>query len=151
MVELVGRARIPGADDRTLEQVQADAISSAKAEYDRRLNIGFAHDFGTADAPDPQTLQVASTANQSDWLVLDTACRDAIGAGQGDQDMEPAFRCTSNAMRTVSWSAAKQILADARTWGGQMRAVLWGKTDAIAAAADVAAVGAIDLTAGYPA
>lgn len=130
---------------RTLLEARALRRAALEAAYAQVMAAGFPWTFGAVD----ETLQVLTNENRTDWLILKDACRDAKAAGFGAAQVEPGIRTTSNQTYAVTVDQALTILAAMTAWGQAMRGNFWALGEAIAAAADAAAVLAIDVSQGW--
>ena len=123
-------------------------LAQLGAVYEAKLAWGFPVDF-SEDGSDPQTLQLRTAEDKANWLTLMGAAEQALSAGLGDELATLPIRCTSNAMRLVTWRRAAEIMVALRAWGAAMMGRYWALKDAIEQAAD-ADLGAIDIEAGWP-
>ncbi|MTJ81734.1 MAG: DUF4376 domain-containing protein [Telmatospirillum sp.] len=96
-----------------------------------------------------QVLQTRNETDTSNWILLESSCADLISAQQGATPV--TIRTASNATVTVSATQAKAVMAAAKKRGSAILAYAWTLKNQIASAQTVAAVKAIDITAGWPA
>ena len=123
-------------------------LAQLGAVYEAKLAWGFPVDF-SEDGSDPQTLQLRTAEDKANWLTLKGAADEAVAAGLGAELATLPIRCTSNAMRQVTWASVAQIMIALRAWGAAMMGRYWSLKDAIANAADED-LGSIDIEAGWP-
>ena len=123
-----------------------ELLESLEALYEAKLAWGFPVDF-SEDGSDPQTLQLRTAEDKANWLTLKGAADEAVAAGLGAELATLPIRCTSNAMRQVTWASVAQIMIALRAWGAAMMGRYWSLKDAIANAADED-LGSIDIEAG---
>ncbi len=133
-------------EDVPLADLKAARVVEAEAEYQARLAVGYPTTLGG----NAETLQLRNSEDRTNWLGLLVAAQAAVGAGQGAEDYPVAIRTTTNASYVVTNTAAVTLMFNLLAWAGAMFAARSAIKDAVAAAADKAALDAIDVTAGYP-
>ena len=84
-------------------------LAQLGAVYEAKLAWGFPVDF-SEDGSDPQTLQLRTAEDKANWLTLKCAADEAVAAGLGAELATLPIRCTSNAMRQVTWASVAQIM-----------------------------------------
>lgn len=129
--------------------VFADRVAAKQAaldaEFARRIEAG----YPCAPSGVAETLQMRD-GDKANWLTYKDACQDGIDAGLGDTVSGLPIRCTSNAMYGLTNNQGKALMQAARAWYAQAMGHHWQLGAAIGAAADDAALNAIDVTAGWP-
>lgn len=142
-----GTFHLPGVYEAvpvlTFDHLKANKKAAIEQGYTQRMQAGFPYTFA---GDKHETLQV-KPEDQTNWLTLKDAARDAIAAGAGAMACQPPIRVTSNALYAVPWTEVVTILNLARTWGGTMMGVSWALKDAVAAAPDIATLNAINIDA----
>ena len=132
---------------------QLPAMKDAKAalvaiERDQRVYGGFTVPVQVSAAMGGKVLQTRPS-DARNWLTSQCAYMAAVSQGFGAV-MGANFRDDDNKTTTVSYLEAMQILLAMAAWGAAIYARSWALKDAIAAAADLAALDAIDVEAGWP-
>jgi hypothetical protein len=130
----------------TLDQLKSRKKADAESQFDAIFAVGFAP-TGTMAG---ETLQVATIRDLTNWDISLGAYKEAVEAGAGSVE-GAMFRTTSNAIFMISFSEGVSVLKAMRAWGQAMYQRSWELKDAIEAAADEAALDAIDVTTGWPA
>ncbi|MBX6386335.1 MAG: DUF4376 domain-containing protein [Microbispora sp.] len=132
----------PGEDGRPvavrpdpLEVARATAKAAAKAQFDARIAAGMPW--------------------QGKVLQIDDASQERILAGKAMADAGTlpagfAWRMADNTPLPLDAAGMQAMAEAAGTYVYALRAHYWSLVDAIAAAPDLAAVQAIDVTAGWP-
>jgi uncharacterized protein (DUF1684 family) len=119
------------------------AVSALLAE---KLTGGYTHDFGAPHGE--KVLQTRDTDDQVNWLTSQAAYSAAVAGGAG-ATMGANFRTEDNVIITLSYSDGLAVLLSMAAWGQALYANSWALKDAIEAAADQAALDAIDIEAGW--
>ena len=127
-----------------LRSAQATAVNDRR---DAILTAGYSHDFG---APNGVKLLQTRESDETNWLTLQNSCIAAVMAGQGAA-AGAVIRTADNVNIALSYADGLQVTLAMSAWGAAVYAASWKLKDAIAAAADPAALAAIDITAGWPA
>lgn len=132
----------------------AAKLAAAKARLTGDINTmrgalidgGYAHDFGGQIG-----IKVLQTADQDklNWTQSGVAYNAAIIAG-ASAVLGAVFRFQDNTMTTLSYADGIAVLLAMSAWGAAIYRYSWGLKDSIAAASTIAAVNAIDITAGWP-
>lgn len=132
---------MPLADRKVAMQNAADDIWADKTY------AGFTYNFGGDIGS--RTLQTR-LEDQARWLALKDACNDAIMAGLGAQNSPIQLRPVDNINVTVTFNQIAACLRAMRTEQAGLLGFSWYLKDTISAAADHAALDAIDITANWP-
>lgn len=113
------------------------------------MQSGYAHDFeGSVGEHTFQT----RFEDETSWLALKDACNDAILAGMGDDQVALPPRTAANVNLTeLTYNQVAAFLRGMRVKQSQRLGYSWALKDAISAAADHAALDAIDVESGWPA
>jgi len=123
----------------------------ASAEIDVRrdaiLTAGYVHDFGGSAGV--RTLDNRNEKDAINWLGLKGLVDAKIADGNGGDLV--ALRDASNTNFTASAATVADALLAMAAWRASVLAVSWSLKDAVASAADEAALDLIDLDAGWPA
>lgn len=139
-------AALPAPSPLPFDQQQA-ALS---ALVDQKREATFAAGFMPASGPlAGKTLQVRDIVDRTNWLTSQAAYAAAIAAG-GGAIIGADFRTADNETISMSYSAGHGVLLAMAEWGQSIMARSWTLKDTIAAAADEAALDAIDIDAGWP-
>ena len=142
MVELVGRARLAGADTRTLDRVRADALSAAAAEFSRRVGLGAPYAGQQVQIDDGSRANLTALAVQAQASIAGQPWPD--GYARGWIAMDGA---------RIPLTEPEDGFALAQATGAFYAGLVQHEQDLIdeiAGAADASAVAAVDTTAGWP-
>lgn len=130
-----------------LAVLRADKAAGVNARRDALLSDGFTPSDGPLAG---KTLQTRDADDKLNWVTSQAAYSAAVAAGQGDAPVVK-FRSADNTTIVVTISEGLAALLAMAAWGQSIMDRSWALKDAIAAAADQAALDAIDITAGWPA
>ncbi len=147
----VTRAAVPlsgGELAASLAERKAALAVAVDAVWAERTHAGFAYNFGGDIGT--KTLQTRDE-DVPRWLALKDSCNDAVAAGQGDAEAPLSIRSLDNDNFTVTFNGIATALRAMRVQQYGFLAYSWGLKDAITAAADHAALDAININAGWPA
>ncbi len=129
-----------------LERGRADTRRAVNAKRDQVIGGGYQHNFGgTAGI---RTLDQRSESDAINWLGLKNLADAAIAAGSGADPMQ--IRDAGDETFTASANVVASALVSMAQWRGAVMSRSWALKDAIAAAADAAALAAIDIETGWP-
>lgn len=129
-----------------------DDLKAAKnAAVTVRRDAAFAQGFSPATgALAGHTLQVRNETDKINWLTSSVAYSAAVSAGAGAVP-GATFRTMANETVTTTFAEAVQVIVVGMAqWGQQIMGHSWALKDQIDAAADEAALDAIDVDAGWP-
>ncbi len=142
----IGVARV-AAPEPTLDDLRA----AKNAEVTARRDAAFAQGFSPATGPlAGHTLQVRNETDKINWLTSSVAYSAAVSAGAGAVP-GATFRTMANeTVMTTFAEAAQVIVVGMAQWGQAIMDHSWALKDQIDAAADEAALAAIDVDAGWP-
>ena len=126
---------------------QAGKRSAVTALLDTKLAAGYPHDFGGEIGV--KVLQTRDIHDRTNWLVSQASYGAAVAGGAGAV-MGAAFRTEDNVNITLSYADGLNVLLAMAAWAAAHYARSWELKDAIADAADEAALDAIDITSGWP-
>lgn len=129
-----------------LDQRKADRAAAVNRKRDALLSGGYTHDFGP---PGVHVLQTRDADDRINWLTSQAAYQAAVAAGRGSVE-GAEFRTADNQRITVTFSEGLNVLLAMAAWGKAVFGRSWDLKDAITAAADGAALDAIDIEAGWP-
>lgn len=131
----------PGIEGRKVAmRREVDALLALDQE------TGYDHDFGAHGVHRLQTRE----SDLPYWLALAQTASIQIGLGNGDVP-HGAIRTADNVNVPVTASQALAAMLGMQAHLGAILAHSWALKDQIAAAADGAALDAVDITAGWPA
>lgn len=138
---------VPPPEPPTLDDLKAAAAGTVQARRDALIAGGVTIDFGGTVGP--KVIQTATDYDRMNWITILTTAQAFAAMGQGAEAMNP-IRTLDNTMvpATVDQAIAWMIEAQSRL-GAAWRYAAELK-DTIAAAADAAALAAIDLETGWP-
>src|SRR5687768_5452844 len=129
-----------------LKSAKADAVS---AKRDVVLCSGFTVPEEVSVALGGRVLQTRDQTDRTAWLTSQAAYQAAVAGGQGSTE-GAKFRPLDNITTTLSYSEGLNVLLAMAAWGKAVYGRSWELKDAIAAAADSAALNAIDIESGWP-
>ena len=153
---LTGTLHLPAEFADQIAGLDLDGLALAGAkdvrrrEVDRRRDAAFDHGF-VADLPGGgQTRFQMRPSDRLNWLDAGAQCDDEIAGGNGDA-AGAVLRCAGDVNHDMTFAQARAILAAMTRHRDAIRRHSWQLKDAIEAAADPAALDAIDIEAGWPA
>lgn len=121
-----------------------------KLQVDMTLGGKFQAGFTPTTGPlAGHTLQTRDSDDRTNWLTSQAAYLAQVNAGNGAA-LEADFRDEANATVTLSYVDGYTALLQMAAWGKALFQNTWALKDQIKAAADEAALDAIDVTAGWP-
>ena len=127
-----------------------DRRAALRAAVDDRRDALLAAGFTPASGPlAGKTLQTRDADDKINWKLSRDAYKEASEAGYGEA-RQATFRTAANETITLTVAEGLAVLTAMQTWGVAVLGRSWTLKDAIAAAADAAALDGIDLTAGWP-
>lgn len=129
-----------------LDQRKADRAAAVNRKRDALLSGGYTHDFGAAGV---HVLQTRDADDRINWLTSQAAYQAAVASGLGGE-LGAEFRTAGNQRITLTFLEGLNVLLAMAAWGKAVFGRSWDLKDAIAAAADDAALDAIDIEAGWP-
>lgn len=129
-----------------LDDARAIATEAVNARRDACFRAGFTPASGPLAG---KTLQVRDVEDRTNWLTSQAAYAAAVAQGGGALQ-EATFRTESNETITVTYLEGLTALLAMAAWGKAIFGNSWALKDAIAAAADQAALDTIDIEAGWP-
>lgn len=132
------------AAELTFDIRKATRLQQLILNYNQNLLIGYPKTMSGT----PETFQMATDTDRTNWLTIMGICEEAIAAGQGAANCALPVRATSNRTYQLTNTATLALVKDIRTWGLTMMGALWTKKDAINAVTDgdVVALNATDIT-----
>ena len=139
-------AALPAPDPLPLDEQKARLKAEIKAQQAALFQSGWTHDFGAAGT---HTLDLRSPDDKANWTLLLIKAQGMIGAGAGA--MTVTLRTQANETIELTATETATAMAQFLSWGEDMLSAKWGLDEAVDAAADVEAMAAIDITAGWPA
>jgi hypothetical protein len=132
-----------------LEDLRATKSSSVDTKRDAILLGGFTVPSEVSTALAGRVLQTRNETDRTAWLTSQAAYQAAVLNGQGATE-GATFRPEDNITTTVSYAEGLNILLAMAAWGAAIYGRSWDLKDAIADAADSAALDAIDIESGWP-
>ncbi len=136
---------IAAPDTARRKAIMTSVISTLR---ERKFREGFPVS-GTGTALDGHTLQTRDAEDRTNWLTSQAAYAAAVAAGHAGAP-GAVFRTASNQTIGLTFGQGLAILLGMAAWGKAVMGRSWELKDAVAAAADDAALDAIDLEAGWP-
>lgn len=137
--------------DYPLGERKREMHNQVIVKFESVLTAGYSHDFGAAFGG----VHVLDTARikKPEWIDYRNACKDMIDAGQGSAVMSVPIRTKAEPPVDLLVRANQGMTAmtGMREREGNLILHARQKDDAIRAAADHAALDAIDIDAGWPA
>jgi hypothetical protein len=139
----------------TLADVSIDSLKARKREAieahrDALLAGGFTVPQSASAALAGKVLQTRDSDDRTNWLVSQASYSAAVAAGSG-ATVAAKFRSADNVTVTISYAEGLDVLLAMAAWGAAVMDHSWALKDALAAAADAAAVDAIGIEADWPA
>lgn len=131
------------------EDLRAAKSASVDAKRDAILLGGFAVPAEVSAALAGRVLQTRNENDRTAWLTSQAAYQAAVLNGQGATE-GAIFRPQDNITTTVSYAEGLNILLAMAAWGAAIYGRSWDLKDAIAEAADSAALDVIDVDTGWP-
>lgn len=122
------------------------ATATVNARRDQVLGAGYQHNFGGSAGV--RTLDNRNLSDARNWLILGRRVDRMVAAG--DEADLVTVRDAANENFTASAETVQTALIAMEDWGTAVLGVSWALRDAIEAAEDETALGAIDLDAGWP-
>ncbi|WP_142851029.1 DUF4376 domain-containing protein [Telmatospirillum sp. J64-1] len=119
----------------------AQLRAAIDAERDRRLALGYRHDFGGDYGV--QVLQTRDIDDRTNWLTLDASAKTLVASGMGEHILH--IRTEANLIIPLTASEVITVLAAMAQHGAAIMAHSWALKDALAAGEEV------DITQGWPA
>lgn len=127
-----------------------DRREAMRAEVDRRRDRCFVDGFTVPAGPlAGHVLQTRDIEDRTNWLTSQAAYAAAVAMGGGAVE-DAFFRTATNETVVLSYADGLAALLMMAAWGKAVMGRSWALKDAIAAAADDAALVEIDLGAGWP-
>ncbi len=129
-----------------------EARNAARAQIEARRDACFTAGWtvsGTATALDGKVLQTRDLDDRTNWLTSQAAYSAAVAGGNGAV-AGAVFRTAANETVTLTFAEGLAVLLGMAAWGKAIMGNSWALKDAVAAAADNAALAAIDIAAGWP-
>ncbi|WP_142851036.1 DUF4376 domain-containing protein [Telmatospirillum sp. J64-1] len=117
----------------------AQLRAAIDAERDRRLALGYRHDFGGDVGV--QVLQTRDLTDRTNWLTLDASAKTLVAAGHGDMPL--SIRTEANVVIQVTAAEAVSIMAAMAQHGAAIMAASWALKDALERGEEV------DITQGW--
>jgi hypothetical protein len=136
----------PSVSFDDLKRQKSDAVSSKRNAV---LSGGFTVPAEVSTALGGRVLQTRNDADRTTWLTSQAAYQAAVSGGQGSTE-GAKFRPLDNITTTLSYSEGLNVLLAMAAWGKSVYGRSWELKDAIASAADNAAIDAIDIESGWP-
>jgi hypothetical protein len=133
----------------SFEDLRAAKSASVDAKRDAILLGGFTVPSEVSTALAGRVLQTRNETDRTAWLTSQAAYQAAVINGQGATE-GAIFRPEDNISTTVSYAEGLNILLAMAAWGAAIYGRSWDLKDAIAEAADSAALDVIDVDTGWP-
>ncbi|MBD3762475.1 hypothetical protein [Rhizorhabdus sp.] len=130
--------------ERDLAEVKDELRAMLTRQRDTILQGGWTHDFGVAGV---HTLDLRHADDKANWTLLLIKTQGMIAAGGGGAMI--TIRTAANASINVTATEANAAMVAFLGWGEAVLAHKWNLDEEIAEA-DLAALGAIDVEAGWP-
>jgi len=131
----------------TIDHKKAAKRDAVSALLDAKLTAGYPYDFGAPHGV--KALQTRDIHDRTNWLVSQASYAAAV-AGEAGAVMGANFRTEDNFNIVLSYADGLNVLLNMAAWGALHYARSWELKDAIAAAADDAALEAIDIESEWP-
>lgn len=132
----------------TLAEQKKNQRDRINAKRDECFRGGFTV-TGTGTALDGHVLQTRDIEDRTNWLTSQAAYAAAVAGGMGAAP-GATFRTASNATIELTFFQGLNVLLAMAGWGKTVMGNSWVLKDAVEAAADQAALDAIDVEAGWP-
>lgn len=127
----------------------AAAKDEKRAALARQRNAifrsGWTHDFGAAGT---HTLDLRNADDKANWTLLLIKTQGMIAANAGASPT--TIRTAANETASVTAAQANATMVAFLGWGEAVLAHKWALEEAINEAADIAALDAVDIEAGWP-
>lgn len=136
-----GAAPVPSLDER-----RAFKVAAINTRRDALLAAGFTPSQGRLAG---KTLQTRDADDKINWKLSRDAYKEAVEAGFGAAP-QATFRTAANETVTLTIAEGLTVLTAMQAWGVAVLGRSWALKDAIAGAADTAALDAIDVDEGWP-
>ena len=133
-----------------LDDRKAALTAAANDRRDAVLAGGFTVPASASAALAGKVLQTRDADDKINWKLSRDAYKEAVEAGAG-QAPQATFRTADNVSITVAIAEGLAVLTAMQAWGVAVLGRSWSLKDTIAAATELAALDAIDITAGWPA
>lgn len=144
------QGNIPATFYPPVADVLANRKEARRAEIYAKRDEIFGAGFTVPSGPmQGAVLQVRDNEDRTNWLTSQASYSTAVAMGHGDV-VNASFRCADNTTHIVSYREGLQTLLAMAAWGAAVMARSWELKDAIAAAADLAELDAIDIGTGWP-
>lgn len=130
----------------SLEDAKAAKEALTNAARDAIIAAGYHHPFGGTIGT--RILDQRGPEDVMSWLTLKLLAQDLNSAGQGDMPL--AIRDAKNSTFQAKASVVGEAMSAMGIWRAGILNRSWALKDAIEAAADKAAVDAIDIETGWP-
>lgn len=137
---------LPPVPSIDLPQRRELRAASVNARRDAIFNAGYQHNFGGSAGI--RTLDNRHEQDAINWLGLERIVDRMIAAGQESEPVE--IRDAGDDTFTASAQTMSNALFAMAQWRGAVMARSWKLKDEIVAAADEAALDAIDIDTGWP-
>jgi hypothetical protein len=135
--------------DYPLDERKQDMRNKINERTVEQIEIGYNHDFGAGlGGVHPLDTQRGLAAA---WIDYRNACQERIDAGQGSSVMEVPIRDKNDVDVFVRANQGMTCMQGMRTREGNITLHSRALRDQVRAAADHAALDAIDINAGWPA
>lgn len=146
----VWQGNIPATFYPPVADVLANRKAARRVEVSAKVVETFNGGFVVPAGPmQGAVLQVRDNEDRTNWLTSQASYSTAVAMGHGDV-VNASFRCADNTTHIVSYREGLQTLLAMAAWGAAVMARSWELKDAIAAAADLAELDAIDIGTGWP-
>lgn len=131
----------------TLEQRREQMRVAVGRLLDNRLSAGFPYDFGGDIGI--KILQTRNLEDRTNWLISQASYSSMVAMGNGAV-AGANFRTADNINIELTFEAGLTVLLTMAAWGDAHYQRSWELKDAIAGAADDAALDLIDIESGWP-
>ncbi|WP_139802576.1 hypothetical protein [Aurantimonas sp. 22II-16-19i] len=121
-------------------------LAAINARRDAVIAAGYQHNFGATAGI--RRLDQRDARDDTAWLSVKLLASDLIAAGQGSQAIQ--IRDAGNETFSTSAETADAAMSAMGVWRSAVSSHSWTLKDAVNAAADEAALDAIDITEGWP-
>lgn len=137
---------IHALEDVPLADLKEEKRKAVNTKLDVLLTGGYTVEAGAMAG---KVLQTRNLEDRTNWLVSQASYSAAVAAGQGAVE-GAKFRTADNVSFLVSYADGLAVLLAMAAWGAACMDRSWALKDAIGAAEDGAALGLIDIEAGWP-